>query len=115
MRALWPDSGDILMPGPDGQWHLDKRVPMALIFAIGIQTAGVAWFLAGLDGAVARNIDDIAKIETRQTAEASKINMVNNRLIRVEEQNAAIKAALQRIERLLDRQPAPRQPPGPAN
>lgn len=99
------------MPSPNNNWHLDKRVPMALIFAIGVQTAGVAWFLAGLDGAVARNIDDIAKIEARQAAEAGKINMVNNRLIRVEEQNAGIKAALRRIERLLDRQSALREPP----
>lgn len=88
--------------GGDGQWHLDKRVPMALIFAIGVQTAGIAWFLSGLDGAVTRNTEDIAQIEARQSVETSKISTISNRLIRVEEQNTGIKASLHRIEQKLD-------------
>lgn len=34
-------------PMPDG-WHLDKKVPLGLIFALLVQTVGVVWFFAGL-------------------------------------------------------------------
>ena len=30
-------------PNTDSQWHLDKRFPVALIFAIFIQTVGAVW------------------------------------------------------------------------
>lgn len=33
---------------PDKQWHLDKRVPVALIFALLVQTAGAFWWAASI-------------------------------------------------------------------
>jgi hypothetical protein len=34
-------------------WHLSKSVPISLIFAIFIQTAGVFWWASGVDAKVA--------------------------------------------------------------
>lgn len=28
----------------DSAWHLDKRIPIALIFAIAMQTSGIIWW-----------------------------------------------------------------------
>jgi hypothetical protein len=35
-------------PAPDNTWHLDRRVPIALIGAVVLQTLGVAWWAAGV-------------------------------------------------------------------
>lgn len=35
-----------------GQWHLDKRVPITLILAILLQSAGFVWFIGKMDGRI---------------------------------------------------------------
>ncbi len=75
-----------------GDWHLDKRVPIALIFAIAVQTgAGLIW--AGAAGERIRHLED-------QTALTSNLS---ERLVRVEEQIGFARLSLERIERKLDR------------
>lgn len=75
-----------------GDWHLDRRVPIALIFAIAVQTgAGLIW--AGAAGERIRHLED-------QTALTQNLN---ERLVRVEEQIGFARSSLERIERKLDR------------
>jgi hypothetical protein len=38
----------------DSGWHLDKRVPIAIVLAIFFQTAGIVWFAATLENRVAQ-------------------------------------------------------------
>lgn len=74
-------------------WHLDKRLPMALIFAIAIQSgAGLIW--AGAAGERIRQLEDQALLSRNMT----------ERLVRVEEQIGFALQTLDRIERKLDRQ-----------
>lgn len=47
--------------GNDRQWHLDKRVPIALIFAIFMQSAAAVWWAAGIN-------ERMDQIERRQEA-----------------------------------------------
>lgn len=76
--------------GPD--WHLDKRVPIALIFAIALQTgAGLIWA-----GAAGERINQLEH-QTTMTTDLSE------RLVRVEEQIGFARSSLDRIERKLDR------------
>ena len=59
----------------DRSWHLDKRVPLVMIFTILIQTGTFIWFAAGLFNRVEvlerqaveyrPNIERIIKLETR--------------------------------------------------
>jgi hypothetical protein len=37
------------MPSQDKRWHLDKRVPLALIFALFMQTIAAAWWASNTD------------------------------------------------------------------
>lgn len=77
-------------------WHMDKRVPIALIFAIAVQTgAGLIW--AGAAG------ERIRQLETQSALTAN----MTERLVRVEEQIGFARASLDRIERKLDREPQP--------
>ena len=53
------------------EWHLDKRVPIALILAILVQTATVIWWARGLDARV-------SALEEGKGATASQSNQLNN-------------------------------------
>ena len=76
----------------DQGWHLDKRVPIALILAILIQTGGaLVW--AGAASERLNHLEDQAT-ERRSLAE---------RTARLEEQSRQMQALLLRIEDKLDR------------
>ena len=72
-------------------WHLDRRVPLALIIALLIQGAsGLIW--AG------RAAQRISHIEER----AVLIHAVSERIARLEAQSAYMTSAITRIERKID-------------
>lgn len=48
-------------------WHLDKKVPLSLIFAIIAQTAAFVYWGARLEGETKANATDIARIERDAT------------------------------------------------
>lgn len=70
----------------ENHWHLDKRVPIALIFTIFIQTATMGVWVGSIQSRVDANERAIAA--SADTAE---------RLARIE-------AILERVERRLDRE-----------
>ena len=74
------------------RWHLDKRVPIALILAILIQTAGALTWA----GAATERINQLE----RQATGGSDLG---ERAARLEEQVAFTREQLERIEEKLDR------------
>lgn len=83
----------------DEQWHLDKRIPIALIVTIMSGYAGGIWWLADLSNEVeiqGRNIERIeGEVEKRTIANTD----ANNRIIRIEEKVANQTEILQEIKR----------------
>lgn len=79
-------------PASDG-WHLDKRIPIALVVTILLQTVGAIWWAA--------------TISARVTALEDK---PPERLVRVETQVEGINKTLERIEQKLDRTLDPDRP-----
>ncbi|MEQ9518790.1 MAG: hypothetical protein RLN89_05045 [Parvibaculum sp.] len=76
----------------EARWHLDKRVPIALILALVMQTAGaLAWA-----GAASERINQLER-------RANGSSEVKERTARVEEQVRYMRATLERIEQKLDR------------
>lgn len=51
--------------GGNMPWHLDKRVPLALIIAIITQTAGIVWWAAQSDARIAAVIDGQSFLTSR--------------------------------------------------
>jgi len=49
----------------DNSWHLDKRVPLTLIFAIFLQTVGVFWWASEINSQVKHNTEALTKHEKR--------------------------------------------------
>ena len=75
----------------DQQWHLDRRVPIALIVAMSIYGVGFVWSYATLTNRMAvveKWIDDNRQIQSR--------------LERLETQGEFIQRALVRIEAKID-------------
>jgi hypothetical protein len=75
----------------DGGWGLDRRISLALVLAIALETAGALIWA----GAAAERIDQL-ELHAGQSGQA------NERLARLEAQVTAMRAQLDRIEARLD-------------
>lgn len=80
-------------------WHLDRRVPIALILTILAQTASVAWFFASLEG----RVDVLERYEVdsgrRVERNADAINILQSRSAAQDEKLEAILRTVERIDR----------------
>ena len=75
------------MTEDDGNWHLDKKVPISLIMAIILQTAGFAWWGATTAEKVAvlkERLDLIAPNSDRLTRVEVKVDGVQQSINRIE-------------------------------
>lgn len=79
-----------MMQDDDRKWHLDKRVPIALIFALAVQTFTFGWAAASLMGRVER-LEEVTKTYGPQA----------ERLTRVEVRLEHVQDGVKRIEQLL--------------
>lgn len=73
-------------------WHLDKRVPLALILTIVVQTVGFVWYEAQQNAQVKMNTRNIASMSTNA-----------DRILRLEANAEFQTETLKRIETKLDR------------
>ncbi len=81
----------------DARWHLDKRVPIAMIVAIMVQTGGGIWWAATVNARV-------NAIETSIQSTAPQAD----RLTRVEVQIEVVKDGVNEIKRLIQQRPPAR-------
>lgn len=81
------------MTEDDNRWHLDRKVPIAIIVTIVIQTGTIVWWAASTS-------ERLSYLERRETQTAPQAD----RLTRVEVQMEAIREGIARIERLMQRQ-----------
>lgn len=73
-------------------WVLDKRVPLALIIAILVQTAGAIWWAASISSRV-----------TSLEAQRMAVGDQGGRIIRLETQIETLTVLMRRIEDKLDK------------
>jgi hypothetical protein len=62
--------GAARMPDTPEPWHLDKRIPVALIVTLLGQMAVAIWWARGVD-------NDVAALKTEQAAQAADIRAVS--------------------------------------
>ena len=75
-------------------WHLDKRVPIALIATMLIQFAGIVMYVSTINSRTVENERRISVLESQKIGE---------RLAAVESQMVDAKALLLRVEQKIDR------------
>jgi Tfp pilus assembly protein PilO len=87
----------------DGSWHLDKRVPVALILALLVQFAGGIWFISSL-------AKDVATHERQITRLDGQIEVIRNssqrqavQLGRIEEQVTGMRNDIRNLLRAMER------------
>jgi hypothetical protein len=83
-------------------WHLDKRVPIALIATILIQTAGIVWWASGITGTVGDHDRRLARLEANDVEMARAFSTAVERLARLEERTTATYDLVRRIDQRLD-------------
>lgn len=87
---------------PDQEhWTVDKRVPLALVVTILIQSAAAIWWASSISGTVAVQGQKIGALEAQRAGE---------RLAVVESTIGDVKQQLNRIEAKLDRLAESRNP-----
>jgi hypothetical protein len=84
-----------MTPASDRSWHLDRRVPIALILTIAMQTGGVIWWAS----ATSTRLDALEKKVEAAAPQAERI-------IRLETKMEAILDSVSEIKAIL-RQPRP--------
>lgn len=83
-------------------WHLDKKVPIALIVVLIAQFLGGLWFMARLDSRVEEQAARIAKTEAQINTIDREARDFGTRIARIEEKTSSMLTILQRIERFID-------------
>ena len=86
----------------DEPWHLDKRVPVALIITLLLQSALAVWWASSLSA-------DVSTLQSRQDKQESMIENMRTtagaqavQLGRIEENTRATAAAVERLLRQLE-------------
>jgi selenophosphate synthetase-related protein len=78
-------------------WHLDRRVPIALIVALAVQTSGIVWWAANLSARVDVHARDIARTggEVAVLRDAAQTQAVQ--MGRIEEQISGLRTDIGRL------------------
>jgi hypothetical protein len=51
-------------PKDSNKWHVGKEIPLAMIFALLFQTAGVIWWAASLSGKIDNLTEQVAELKS---------------------------------------------------
>ena len=86
-------------------WHLDKKVPLALILSLSVQTAAMIWWAATLSARVDDHDRRIERVEITGRTQADESRKASEALVRLDERMAGQTAILQRIEAQIARRP----------
>lgn len=65
-------------------WHFDKRVPIALILAIFVQTAGAIWWASSVNSYIEDARKGSAVLSDRMSSVERDNSVTGNRMTRVE-------------------------------
>lgn len=82
---------------------MDKRVPLALILALLVQTAGMVWWAATISSRVDTHDREIAGLIATNSGNARERQRVAEVLARLDERMAAQTELLRRLEATLER------------
>ena len=76
-----------------GSWHWDKRVPVALIVTIGVQTIGVVWWASGIN----TRVEQLERQFLLTVPHAERIIRLEENVIGIKDGIADIKGILRRF------------------
>ena len=86
-----------------GAWHLDKRVPVALILAIVMQLGGVVWAVSTSFERIETNIRGISTLAERVRGSERATSSHAVQLGRIEEQVRGMRGDMNRLLSVIER------------
>ena len=86
------------------QWHLDKRVPIALIFAIALQTGGALWWAASIQARVGANESAVQRLDAVVQIQRDASQSQAVQLGRIEEQIGGLRTDIARLVAAIERE-----------
>jgi hypothetical protein len=89
-------------PQPDQDWHLDKRIPIALVVTILGQTLGAVWWASGQSAALQRLQQDVALVQQERREEIRTDTIQRETLATLKETALQQQRTLERIERQIE-------------
>lgn len=84
-------------------WHLDRKVPIALILTILMQTAAAVWFAAALHSRVGVLERDLERERVLNGRQDTAIRSIENGAARLDEKLDGILSVVERMDRRLER------------
>lgn len=75
----------------ENQWHLDRRVPVAIILTLVVQLVGFGMLIGNIEN----------RVKTLEIASSSR-SVLPERMARLEERLVSLQRVLERIDRKLD-------------
>lgn len=83
-------------------WHLDRRVPIALILALLGQTAGMGWWASSIQATISEHARRIIALEASDLRRSAESQRVAEALARLDERMVAQTEILREIRARLD-------------
>lgn len=80
------------------QWHLDKRVPIALIFTLFVQSAAAIWWAASINERMSANEANITTIKADQSAAGKELETQKTQVAVLVEQLGNTNKNLERLQ-----------------
>lgn len=88
-------------------WHLDKKVPIALIVTMMAQVVGFAWWASAQNSLVATHERRLDAAERRIDLSEGGARAISERVVRIEANTENIARSVQRIETAIGREARP--------
>lgn len=92
------------MSAPGESWHLDKRVPVALIIALLAQFSAGVWFMSSLAKDVQTNRANITKLDGQFEVLRNSSQQQAVQLGRIEEQITGLRGDIGRLLLAIERE-----------
>jgi hypothetical protein len=80
------------------RWHLDKRVPIALMLGLFMQGAGAIWWAAQFEARFESSVRRIERLESQRISDDAQTHLLAQRLARIEALSETQTRLLERIE-----------------
>tara|TARA_R110002153_G_scaffold124969_1_gene271725 strand:- start:208 stop:474 length:267 start_codon:yes stop_codon:yes gene_type:complete len=80
-------------------WHLNKSVPLTLVFTIAVQTVVFVWFISQLNSTVVSNTKDIIRVQTEISVMERTVQTQAVSMARIDENIKAIRDAVDNMTR----------------
>ena len=78
-------------------WHLNKSVPLTLVFTIAVQTIALVWFISQLNSTVDSNTRDIIRVQAEISVMERTVQTQAVSMARIDENIKAIRDAVDKM------------------